>query len=85
MVPASSLLARTGTVCTAAMDAVSVRENRKKKVQIDSARIAHNGSKSHVDSGSDLGPDSRPDSDSDSDDELFLYLSQDTDELRSSH
>ena len=73
------------------MDAVSVRENKKKKVQIDSARIAHNASKSHVNPGPDLGPDSRPDSDSnsnsdsDSDDELFLYLSQDTDELRSSH
>jgi hypothetical protein len=34
MVPVSPLLARTGTVCTAAVDAIRARENRTKRLQI---------------------------------------------------
>jgi stringent starvation protein B len=97
MVPVSPLLARTGTVCTAAVDAIRARENAKrgkvtvKKEVKEEVRNEKNSGPSDSarthdanNLDSDHGTDPGSDSDSDSEDELFLYLSQDTGEIISS-
>jgi stringent starvation protein B len=97
MVPVYPLLARTGAVCTAAVDAIRARENAKrvkitvkKEVKEEVKKEKNSGpsdsARTHDanNSDSDHGTDPGYDSDSDSEDELFLYLSQDTAEIISS-